>query len=150
MSNWQNLRNSLERSLTERNTILHVQDVTVSFDGFTVLDHLDFKLHYGELRFLIGPNGAGKTTLLDVITGRVRPHHGRIRLNQVEIGRWSEHRRARAGLGRKFQTPSVFPTLTAFQNLDVALGCTRDTTSLFRRLGSADRDHIASVLETVG
>jgi urea transport system ATP-binding protein len=130
--------------------LLNVQSVSVEFDGFTVLDNFDMAVEPGELRFLIGPNGAGKTTLLDVITGRVRPRGGHIVFDDVDVGRWPEHRRARRGIGRKFQTPSVFPSLTTYENLEVALGSTRGTRGLIGRLEYADRSRIQRVLEIVG
>ncbi len=131
-------------------TLLAVEGVTVSFDGFTVLDGLDFAVDSGELRFLIGPNGAGKTTLLDVITGSVRPRSGRVVFAGGDVSSWSEQRRARRGIGRKFQTPAVFPTLTAYQNVEAALGCTGSTAALFGTLPSHDRQRIDAVLDRVG
>ena len=89
--------------------MLSVEDVSVSSDGFTVLDNLDFRLEQGELRFIIGPNGAGKTTLLDLITGKTKPDRGRIMVNgDTDLTRRREHDRVRLGIGRKFPTPSVF------------------------------------------
>jgi len=131
-------------------TLLSVEGVTVSFDGFTVLDGLDFSVNSGELRFLIGPNGAGKTTLLDVITGSVRPRSGRVLFAGVDVSSWAEHRRARRGIGRKFQTAAVFPTLTAYQNVEAAFGCTGSTAALFGTLTRLDRERIDAVLDRVG
>ncbi len=89
--------------------ILDVQGVTVSFDGFKVLDSLDFSINYGELRFLIGPNGAGKTTLLDIITGKTRPTHGKIAFDKHNnMHRVAEHNRVHHGIGRKFQPLRFF------------------------------------------
>ena len=131
--------------------ILSVEGVTVSFDGFKVLDSLDFAMDYGELRFLIGPNGAGKTTLLDLITGKTRPASGRIIYDRrVDVTRHQEHELVRLGVGRKFQTPAVFASLTVFENLEVALGFRSNLFSLVRRLKSADRDRIFATLEKVG
>src|SRR5947209_4213055 len=99
--------------------IVDVQDVTVSFDGFRALDGLTFSIGVSELRFLIGPNGAGKTTLLDIITGRTRPGVGRVLYDGGhDLKRWSEHKRVRAGIGRKFQTPTVFSSLTVYENVE--------------------------------
>ena len=104
------------------NNILEVRNVTVSFDGFTVLDNLNFSMERGELRFLIGPNGAGKTTLLDIITGKTHPSAGQVIFDgHVDISRWREHKIVRHGIGRKFQTPSVFNSLTVFENLEAAI-----------------------------
>ena len=98
-----------EQSGTSR-SILSVEPLTVSFDGFTVLDELDFQMGYGEMRFLIGPNGAGETTLIDVITGKSRPDRGRIVFDgSTDLTRRQEHQLVRLGVGRKFQTPAIFP-----------------------------------------
>jgi len=131
--------------------ILDVQSVTVSFDGFKVLDDLNFSIDYGELRFLIGPNGAGKTTLLDIITGKTIPQQGKVIFDgKIDARKTSEHRLVQYGIGRKFQTPSVFGSLTVLENLEAALGF---KTPIFRLLGALngeERDKIAGVLEMTG
>ena len=133
------------------NFILRVENATVSFDGFTVLDGLDLAVEYGELRFLIGPNGAGKTTLLDMLTGKVRPVSGRVLYDGLtDITRLQEHELVHKGIGRKFQTPSVYSSLSCYQNLEVALGFRRSTFSLFGRPPKGSRDRIMAGLETVG
>ena len=100
--------------------ILSVQSLTVSFDGFTVLDELDFSMEYGEMRFLIGPNGAGKTTLIDVITGKSKPDSGRIIFDgATDLRRQQEHQLVRLGVGRKFQTPAIFSSLSVYENLEL-------------------------------
>src|SRR5213595_2209341 len=105
--------------------ILDVQEVTVNFDGFLALKDLTFSIERGELRVVIGPNGAGKTTLLDVVTGKVRPKSGKVIIQPNncpprEITRMAEARIARLGIGRKFQTPNVFKTLTVMENLKLS------------------------------
>ena len=131
--------------------ILSVESLTVSFDGFTVLDELDFALAYGEMRFLIGPNGAGKTTLIDVITGKSRPSRGRIIFDgTIDLGRRQEHQLVRLGVGRKFQTPSIYSSLTVHENLEVMLGFRSRITGLLGKLRSGDGDRIADTLEQVG
>ncbi|MBI4497819.1 MAG: urea ABC transporter ATP-binding protein UrtD [Chloroflexi bacterium] len=131
--------------------ILSVEAVTVSFDGFTVLDALDFAMDYGELRFLIGPNGAGKTTLLDLMTGKTRPQRGRVLFDgRVDVLRRPEHELVRLGIGRKFQTPTVFPSLTVDENLEVAVGFRSRLGALFRALGRSDADRIHATLEQIG
>jgi len=131
--------------------MLAVRDASVSFDGFTVLDRLNLSVTTGELRFLIGPNGAGKTTLLDMITGKLRPASGQVIYDgDIDVARHQEHELVRLGIGRKFQTPAVYASLTAFQNLEVALGFRSRTASLFRALRSTERDRIAATLEKVG
>ena len=138
--------------------VIELHDIVVSFDGFVVLDHLDFALGEGELRRLIGPNGAGKTTLMDLVSGKTKPTEGRVtlrarssgELREVNIAQHQEHELVRLGLARKFQTPSVFRSLTCFENLEVALGFRSLLPSLLRRLGRYDRDRIHETLETVG
>lgn len=138
--------------------VIQVQDVVVSFDGFVVIDHLDFVLERGELRFLIGPNGAGKTTLMDLLSGRVRPDSGRVRYlpdeghlqRAVDVTRHEKHELVRLGIGRKFQTPSVYRSLTCFQNIEVALGFRSRLPALLRSLRAEERDRIYGVLEEVG
>jgi len=131
--------------------ILSVEALTVSFDGFIVLDNLNFSLDQGELRFIIGPNGAGKTTLLDLITGKTRPDRGRILFNGgTDLTKRQEHDLVRLGIGRKFQTPSVFTSLTVYENLEVAIGFRSRLGSLFRRVKRQDAAWIQNTLEQVG
>jgi urea transport system ATP-binding protein len=131
------------------NSILSVDHVTVSFDGFTVLDSLNFTMSYGELRFLIGPNGAGKTTLLDIITGKSRPNSGRVLFDGADMRGVGEHRLVQRGIGRKFQTPAIFPSLSVAQNVEVALGFRDPLLDLVRPLKPVARDRQAHVLDTV-
>jgi urea transport system ATP-binding protein len=131
--------------------ILSVENLTVSFDGFTVLDELNFAIGYGEMRFLIGPNGAGKTTLIDVITGKSKPSKGRIIFDgATDLSRRQEYQLVRLGVGRKFQTPAIFSSLTVYQNLEVTLGFRSRIAGLLRRLPRGDGDRIMSTLEEVG
>ena len=131
--------------------ILSVENLTVSFDGFTVLDELNFAIGYGEMRFLIGPNGAGKTTLIDVITGKSKPSRGRIIFDgATDLSRRQEYQLVRLGVGRKFQTPAIFSSLTVYQNLEVTLGFRTRITGLLRKLRRGDGDQIMSTLEEVG
>ena len=131
--------------------ILSVENLTVSFDGFTVLDELNFAIGYGEMRFLIGPNGAGKTTLIDVITGKSKPSRGRIIFDgTTDLSRRQEYQLVRLGVGRKFQTPAIFSSLTVYQNLEVTLGFRTRIAGLLRKLRRGDGDRIMSTLEEVG
>ena len=129
-----------------------VEDLTVAFDRFVALDHLTLQADYGQVHGLIGPNGAGKTTLLDVLTGKSRPRSGRVLLDgDTDLSGLSEVQRALAGIGRKFQKPSVFEALTVWDNLDLALRLHRR--SMLRDLlaGRAEkRAAIERVLETIG
>ena len=131
--------------------ILSVEGLTVSFDGFTVLNELDLSIGYGEMRFLIGPNGAGKTTLIDVITGKSKPSRGRIMFDgTTDLSRRQEHQLVRLGVGRKFQTPSVYSSLTVYENLEVMLGFRSRVTGLLRKLRRGEGDRIMDTLERVG
>jgi urea transport system ATP-binding protein len=117
--------------------LLSIEELTVSFDGFKAVDGLNLYLEKDELRVIIGPNGAGKTTVLDMICGKTRPTGGSIKFNNRELVGLAEHKIVHAGVGRKFQTPSIYENLTVFENLEVSypkghtvLGCIA-----FRRTG---------------
>lgn len=99
---------------------LAVEDLTVSFDGFKAIENLTLYIDKNELRVIIGPNGAGKTTLLDLICGKTRASGGSIKFKNEEIIGIPEHVRVRKGIGRKFQTPSIYENLSVFQNLEVS------------------------------
>lgn len=101
--------------------VLSVEALTVSFDGFRAVDSLSLSVDHNELRVIIGPNGAGKTTLLDMICGKTKPTSGRVIFDGIDISRLSEHQIVRCGVGRKFQTPSVYEDLTVFENLEISL-----------------------------
>ena len=92
----------------------------MSFDGFKAIDALTLYVDKNELRVIIGPNGAGKTTLLDLICGKTRASSGSIKFNNTELTQMAEHKRVRVGIGRKFQTPSIYENLSVFQNLEVS------------------------------
>ncbi len=133
------------------NNILSVVGLTVSFDGFVVLDSLDFSLSRGELRFLIGPNGAGKTTLLDLITGKSKPTGGKIVFDgDTDLTKLREHDLVKLGIGRKFQTPSVFSSLTVYENMEVAVGFRRRWDALLRPVQKSEAEWIETILEKVG
>lgn len=99
---------------------LAVEDLTVSFDGFKAVDGLNFYVDKNELRVVIGPNGAGKTTLLDLICGKTKATSGSIRFKNRELTKLAEYNIVRAGVGRKFQTPSIYENLTVLENLEVS------------------------------
>jgi urea transport system ATP-binding protein len=105
---------------TRAEVALYVEDLTVSFDGFKAVDGLNLYIDKNELRVIIGPNGAGKTTLLDLICGRTRATSGTIRFKGQELIGMAEHKIVRAGVGRKFQNPSIYENLTVFENLEVS------------------------------
>ncbi|WP_022948688.1 urea ABC transporter ATP-binding protein UrtD [Methylohalobius crimeensis] len=137
---------------TSHGPILYLDDVTVSFDGFKALDGLSLYVDDGELRCIIGPNGAGKTTMMDVMTGKTRPVSGSAYFGQtLDLSRMSEPEIAAAGIGRKFQKPSVFPEHTVWENLHLSLKTDKRVwPTLLARLTAAQRDRIHEVLETVG
>ncbi|MCB9100195.1 MAG: urea ABC transporter ATP-binding protein UrtD [Anaerolineales bacterium] len=130
--------------------ILEVNKVSVSFDGFTVLNNLDFSMEQGELRFFIGPNGAGKTTMLDIITGKTKPQAGEVLFDGENISHLGEHRIVQCGIGRKFQTPSIFGSLSVFENLEAALGFRDYTPQLFGPMSAEERDLLHETLDEIG
>ena len=135
------------------NAIIYLEDVTVSFDGFKALSRLNFYMDRRELRVVIGPNGAGKTTLLDVISGRVKPEHGRVIFGRnTDLTILSENEIAALGIGRKFQTPSVFVNLTVWENVELSLRRPSKgvLATLMSRDGSEALDRIAAALDTIG
>lgn len=107
-------------------SVLLVKDLTVSFDGYKVVDNLSFDIGENELRVIIGPNGAGKTTVLDLISGKTKPTAGSVKFLGQEIMGVSENQIVKLGLGRKFQTPSIFEDLTVFENLEISFPRGRD------------------------
>ncbi len=132
--------------------ILYLEGITVSFGGFRAVDHLNLYIEDGELRCIIGPNGAGKTTIMDIITGKTKPDAGSAWFGQqINLLKMSEPEIAMAGIGRKFQKPSVFENLTVHDNLELAMAGGRQVWStLTARLDSAQRDQIDAVLATIG
>ncbi len=100
--------------------LLSVEALTVSFDGFKAVDDLSFYVDKNEIRVIIGPNGAGKTTVLDLICGRTKATSGSITFKGQELTKLSENRIVLAGVGRKFQTPSIYDDLTVFENLEIS------------------------------
>jgi urea transport system ATP-binding protein len=131
---------------------LYLNGVSVSFDGFKALNNLSLAVDRGELRTVIGPNGAGKTTMMDVITGKTRPDFGEAFFNgEIDLTRLDESAIANLGIGRKFQKPTVFETLTVEENLELALKSRRGTfATLFAQLSGEQRDRIGWALRTVG
>jgi urea transport system ATP-binding protein len=126
---------------------LTVRDLTVVFDGFVAVGGVDLTVPRGDIRFLIGPNGAGKTTIVDAITGLVKST-GTIEFGEQNLAGRKVHQIARMGIGRTFQTATVFEELSVLQNLDIAAGAGRSArTMLRRRTGIPDK--VTSALETV-
>ncbi|KGF90856.1 MULTISPECIES: urea ABC transporter ATP-binding protein UrtD [Prochlorococcus] len=104
-----------------KKNLLELKNVSVSFEGFLALNKLNISLKKGELRAIIGPNGAGKTTFLDVITGKVKPNFGEVLFNGNSLIGKKEHKIARVGVGRKFQSPRIFENLTVEENLEISV-----------------------------
>jgi urea transport system ATP-binding protein len=129
--------------------LLEVRELHVVFDGFHAIDGLDLTVAEGEVRFLIGPNGAGKTTLVDAITGLVRPAAGTISFAGRELVGRREHEIVRLGIGRTFQTPTVFEQLSVLENVDLAASFRLPFRSLLRRRRAVS-DEVGRALETVG
>jgi urea transport system ATP-binding protein len=132
--------------------ILYLENLTVSFDGFKALDDLTLYVDPGELRCIIGPNGAGKTTMMDVITGKTRPTSGTAWFGrELDLLKLSEPEIAQAGIGRKFQKPTVFEQLTVFENLELSLAGKKSfIRTLMARLSPAQQKKIDEVLDIIG
>ncbi len=137
--------------ISHQNTILYVEGVTVSFDGFKALNDLNLYIEDGELRCIIGPNGAGKTTMMDVITGKTRPDKGVVYFGQtMDLTGMTEYQIATAGIGRKFQKPTVFPEHSVFENLELAMQADKRVwPTLFAQLNGEQRDRIDEVMDVV-
>ena len=134
---------------TTHGAILYLESISVVFDGFRALNDLSLDIGVGELRCIIGPNGAGKTTMMDVITGKTKPTSGTAFFGQsIDLTKMNEAQIADAGIGRKFQRPTVFEHHTVFENLELAMKTNKSVRStLFARLNSTQRDKIAATLD---
>jgi urea transport system ATP-binding protein len=139
------------KALRRRKHILLLEGITVSFEGFVALNNLSLALREGELRCVIGPNGAGKTTMMDVITGHTRPDRGEAwYMDSVNLLEADEVAINQAGIGRKFQKPSVFESLTVGQNLELALKARKTVLATLRaRLSGEERDFLAQTLTLI-
>lgn len=137
--------------MTKPNYMLTVEDVSKTYDGFKAITDLNFYLFEGELRTVIGPNGAGKSTFFDLITGRAKPDKGKIEFGMnTDLTTMNEYEINRLGIGRKFQTPSVFTEHTVYNNIVLSLVGSRGVfASIFKRLSSTERDRIDELLKLV-
>lgn len=137
---------------TSHGVILYLEDISVSFDGFKAINNLNLCVDAGELRCIIGPNGAGKTTMMDIITGKTAPDTGMAWFGQnTNLLKCTEPQIAEAGIGRKFQKPTVFEDHPVFENLELAMACDKRVMStLFARLTGEQRDRIEEILTIVG
>ncbi|MBU1314338.1 MAG: urea ABC transporter ATP-binding protein UrtD [Alphaproteobacteria bacterium] len=130
--------------------LLSVEGLTVSFDGFKAVNDLSFYVDENEIRVIIGPNGAGKTTVLDLICGRTKPTEGSIRFKGQELTGMREHEIVHAGVGRKFQNPSIYEDLTVFENLELSFPRGRNVFgALFFRRDAEVRDRVEEVAEMI-
>ncbi len=131
--------------------ILYLDGISVSFDGFKALDDLTLAIDAGELRCIIGPNGAGKTTMMDVITGKTRPDAGTAFFGQtLDLTRLTEAEIAHAGIGRKFQKPTIFESHSVFENLELAMKTDkRVRRSLFSVIDDQTKDRISDTLRLI-
>ncbi len=136
---------------TRSKSLLYLENVSVSFDGFKALNALSFVVEPGELRAIIGPNGAGKTTMMDIITGKTRPDSGTVLFEDtIDLTKRDEADIAQLGIGRKFQKPTVFESHSVWDNLELALNRSRGVfATLFYSLTSDDRSRIEEILETI-
>lgn len=136
---------------TTANSILYLDGVSVSFDGFRALNNLSLIVEPGEMRAIIGPNGAGKTTMMDVITGKTRPDEGDVRFDgSIDLTTLDEAEIAELGIGRKFQKPTVFEHQTVEENLSLALAGTRGVLESFFWFASAESStRVDELLETI-
>ena len=141
----------IEEKELPNDTILYLDGVTVSFDGFKALNDLSFYVKTGKLRAIIGPNGAGKTTMMDVITGKTCPDKGRVVYRRdTDLTKLDEAEIANFGIGRKFQKPTVFETLSVFDNLELALAGQRGVfESLLFRLNGQQGERIDEILSII-
>lgn len=132
--------------------LLYLEGISVSFDGFKAINDLNLYIKEGELRCIIGPNGAGKTTMMDIITGKTRPDCGSAWFGQnINLLKLSEPEIAQAGIGRKFQKPTVFEQQTVFNNLELAMAGPKTVwSSLTARITSSELDYIDHVLKQIG
>jgi urea transport system ATP-binding protein len=128
-------------------TLLFLEGVSVSFDGFKALNALGLDVARGEMRAIIGPNGAGKTTMMDVITGKTRPDEGRVVFNNIDLTRLDESEIANLGIGRKFQKPTVFESHSVWDNLELALKANRSPWASLR--WTLKEDDRAKIVETL-
>jgi len=141
-----------ERLNVDKQILLYLEGLSVSFDGFKAINDLNLYIRDGELRCIIGPNGAGKTTMMDIITGKTKPDTGTAYFGQtIDLLKMDEPAIAEAGIGRKFQKPTVFENLSVFANLELAMAQNRDFISLYSaKLSSEQTDRIADVQQLIG
>lgn len=130
--------------------LLEVTGLTTQVSGYTILNNLDLSVEENELRVLLGPNGAGKTTLIAIISGQFKPTSGRIRFGGQDITGWSPYDVVRIGIGRKFQVPNMYETLSVYDNVMVSLKSDRHVFKyMFKRVTPTENDRIWEILEFI-
>ena len=130
--------------------LLEVRDLTTRVSGYTILNNLNFSVEENELRVLLGPNGAGKTTLIAMISGQFKPIQGVIDFDGQDITGWAPYDIVRAGIGRKFQVPNMYETLTVYDNVMVSLKGDRKVFKyMFKRVSPQENDRIWEILEFI-
>jgi len=140
----------VQSSIWSKKFVLFVENLSVSFDGFKAVDIPQYGIEHGELRVIIGPNGAGKTTFCDLVSGKTKPSSGRVYFDGKEITQMEESDIALSGIGRKFQTPTVFDSLTTYENLLLALpGNQGWKNNLLRPESREEVEKINEILEKV-
>ncbi|MAL85467.1 MAG: urea ABC transporter ATP-binding protein UrtD [Opitutae bacterium] len=140
----------VQSSIWSKKFVLFVENLSVSFDGFKAVDIPQYGIEHGELRVIIGPNGAGKTTFCDLVSGKTKPSTGRVYFDGKEITQVEESDIALSGIGRKFQTPTVFDSLTTYENLLLALpGNQGWKSNLFQPESKEEVEKIDEILEKV-
>ena len=140
----------VQSSIWSKKFVLFVENLSVSFDGFKAVDIPQYGIEHGELRVIIGPNGAGKTTFCDLVSGKTNPSTGRVYFDGKEITQMDESDIALSGIGRKFQTPTVFDSLTTYENLLLALpGNQGWKNNLLRPESKEEVEKIDEILEKV-
>ena len=142
--------NPEQNDLWDKKYLLFLSGITAVFDGFKALDLENLGILHNELRVVIGPNGAGKSTMCDVITGKTRPTTGTVWFDGVEITKKKEDEIVRMGIGRKFQTPTVYDSLSVYENMELSLpGSKGIFKTLFAQNNKVERDKIMHLLERV-
>lgn len=142
--------NPVQNDLWDKKYLLFLSGITAVFDGFKALDLENIGILHNELRVVIGPNGAGKSTMCDVITGKTRPTTGSVWFDGVEITKKREDEIVRMGIGRKFQTPTVYDSLSVYENMELSLPGSKGVfSSLFAQNTKVERDKIMHLLERV-
>lgn len=142
--------------MMKKSLVLQAEQVTVDFDGFVAVNQMNLELEEGELRFLIGPNGAGKTTMLDMMCGKTKPTGGRIIYRDAlgeehDVTKMKEYDIAELGIGRKFQAPSIFGSLTVYENMELAMRQSHSIwTQLWAKRTPQEKEKIMSKLELIG